>query len=167
MHLIVMGIAGAGKSTLGRRLAEALGRPFLEGDAFHPARNLAKMAGGRPLTDADREPWLAALIAAMVRTEGEGARAVVACSALRRDARDLFRRRIGPRLFVHLVIGAGEARQRLAHRLDHFMPASMVSSQLQALDDPVGEPDMLGLDATRPLEDLVAEVLCAERLAAR
>lgn len=159
MHLIVMGVAGAGKSTLGRRLAEALDRPFLEGDAFHPAQNLARMAAGTPLTDADRAPWLDALIDAILAIERGGAETIVACSALRREARNRFRRAIGPRRFVHLAIDGAEAERRLRTREDHFMPAGLVSSQLQALDDPTGEVDVLRLDATAPLDVLVAGVL--------
>jgi gluconokinase len=163
MHLIVMGVAGAGKSTLGRRLADVLDRPFLEGDAFHPAENLAKMAAGTPLTDADRAPWLDALIGAIRTVERDGGEAVVACSALRRAARDRFRRDIGPRRFVHLAIGAADARERLTGRTGHFMPAGLVASQLEALDDPMDEADVLRLDATRPPEGLVAQVLAAAR----
>lgn len=161
MHVIVMGIAGAGKSTLGRRLAEASGRPFLEGDAYHPPANLAKMAAGTPLTDQDREPWLAALIAAILEVERTGGSAVVACSALRREARDRFRRAIGPRCFAHLSIDEAEARRRLLARPDHFMPASLVATQLKTLDDPADEADVLRLDATRPVDELVAAVLAA------
>lgn len=161
MHLIVMGIAGAGKSTLARALADALHRPFLEGDDLHPPENRRKMVAGAPLTDEDRDPWLTALIAAMIEVEHAGGYAVVACSALRRNARERFRHGVGPRRFVHLSIGEVEARERLLARRDHFMPASLIKSQLQALDDPVGEADVLRLDATGPTDALVAAVLAA------
>ena len=162
-----MGVSGAGKSTLGRALAEALHRPFLEGDAFHPRENLAKMAAGAPLTDEDREPWLASLIAAISEVERSGSSAVVACSALRRGARDRFRRTIGPRRFVHLDIGASEARRRLDEREGHFMPPCLVPSQFQALDDPADEADVLRLPGIRPLHELVAAVLAGGASAER
>lgn len=136
MIVLVMGVSGSGKSTIGAALAADLGWEFLEGDAFHPAANIAKMSRGEPLDDADRVPWLAALRAEIERRLLRGAHAVLACSALKRSYRAAL---MGPDAgaFVILHLAADEAvlRRRLSERR-HFMPASLLESQLQALEAP-------------------------------
>ena len=134
-RIVLMGVAGSGKSTIGAALAARHGAPFLEGDDFHPASNIEKMAAGAPLTDEDRWPWLAALRQA-IRGEDQ---VVVACSALKRVYRDALRA-AGDVRFVELVIDPEEARRRLATRPDHFMGPAMVDSQFEALE-PLGKDE--------------------------
>ncbi|HEY3869089.1 MAG TPA: gluconokinase, GntK/IdnK-type [Actinocrinis sp.] len=155
--VIVSGVSGSGKSTVGGALARELGLPFLDGDALHPPANVAKMAAGHPLDDADRRPWLAALAAhtaAMARARG----GVVACSALKRTYRDELRDASPNVCFVQLVLGRADAIDRVAHRPAHFMPAILIDSQFAGLE-PL-QPDEPGLivDAMRPLRDKLDRV---------
>ena len=125
-----MGVAGCGKTTVGERLAAALGWPFAEGDRFHPQANVAKMAAGIPLEDADRWPWLRALADRIARAGARGARSVLACSALKRSYRDVLRTG-GERVrFVHLHGDRAVLAARLAARTGHFFPAGLLDSQL-------------------------------------
>lgn len=147
-----MGVSGAGKTTLGQALSVALNWPFFDGDAFHPQVNVDKMARGVALTDADREPWLRALHDHMAICIGRGKHAVVACSALKRAYRHLL---VGDLHDVYLVYLQGSPaliRQRLAERRGHFMPAGLLASQFEALEEP---EDTLTLDITHPPETLV------------
>lgn len=131
---VVMGVTGSGKSTVGAALAARLGVPFCEGDALHPIANMAKMHAGRPLDDADREPWLDR-VAAWLRVQRAGG--VVSCSALRRRYRDRLRDGVSePLAFVLLDPPLQELERRLMARPDHFMPASLLASQLGALQRP-------------------------------
>lgn len=132
--VVVMGVSGAGKSTVASLLAGRLGWDFIEGDGLHPAANVAKMAAGHPLTDEDREPWLAAVARWIDGELGAGRRGVITCSALRRSYRDRLRR---PEvLFVYLDVARTELEKRLARRTGHYMPASLLASQLAALEPP-------------------------------
>ncbi|WP_456845744.1 gluconokinase [Cellulomonas sp. P5_C6] len=140
-HLVVMGVSGTGKSTTAALLAQRLGRPMIEGDDLHPAANVEAMRAGRALTDADRLPWLQAVRDAMTEAGGP---AVVTCSALRRSYRDILRTAEGGVRFVHLVVPADELARRLATRTGHFMPATLLASQLATLE-PLG-PDEDGVD---------------------
>lgn len=133
MQLVVMGASGAGKSAVGARLAAALGVPFGEGDALHPPANVARMAAGQPLSDADRAPWLEA-VAAWFTTHPAG---VVACSALKRRYRDRLRLAAPNACFLLLEAPTAVLRARLEHRPNHFMPATLLDSQLAALE-PLG-----------------------------
>lgn len=143
-----MGVSGCGKSTLGARLARALDCPFLEGDDFHDPRAIAKMRAGRPLVDEDRWPWLdrlGATIAATLATEG---RVVAACSALKRGYRERLRAAVAvPVRFVLLEAGAEDLRRRLVQRAGHYMPASLLASQLATLERPAPDERALTLDA--------------------
>jgi gluconokinase len=151
--IVVMGVTGCGKTTVGRLLARRLDVPYLEADDFHPAANVAKMQAGIPLTDADRQPWLAAIAEQL--EDGAGPRPVVSCSALKRQYRDRLRQ-ADPRVwFLHLVIDETAAVQRVAGRPGHFMPTSLVASQFAALEPLLGESG-LAVDATRPSYDIVA-----------
>ncbi|MGH2835380.1 MAG: gluconokinase [Solirubrobacteraceae bacterium] len=132
--VVVMGVSGAGKSTIGRRLAERLGWDFAEGDDLHPAANIAKMAAGEPLSDADRRPWLEQIASWIDGEIAAGRQGVVSCSALKRSYRDLLRR--PELLFVYLSVSRAELERRMASRRDHFMPPSLLSSQLEALEPP-------------------------------
>jgi gluconokinase len=165
-----MGVAGSGKSTVGRELAAALGVAFVDADDLHPPGNVAKMAGGTPLEDADRWAWLDAVgRAAAEARRGAGARdgardgdrvgVVVACSALARSHRDVLRRH-GATHLVHLTATPDVLRGRLAARRGHFMGAAMLTSQLAALELPDDEPDVLRVDvATAGPPAAVATIL--------
>jgi len=158
--IIIMGVSGSGKSTLASLLAEKLACPFLEGDAFHSEANVAKMRRGEALTDADRWPWLDRLGTAIgVAVAGEGL-AVAACSALKRAYRDRLRAAaVAPALFVLLEVERGELVRRLHSRTHHYMPASLLDSQLAILERPGTDEMALTLDCTQPphlLADRVA-----------
>jgi len=161
---VVMGVSGCGKTAVGRAVADRLGWHFVEGDALHPAANVAKMSGGVPLTDEDRWPWLDAVAAAVVGEADAGRRCVVACSALRRRYRDRLRQAAGGELlFVHLRAPFETIRRRMTARADHFMKASMLTSQFETLE-PL-QPDEAGMmvDASRPVGAVVEEVATALR----
>lgn len=153
-----MGVSGAGKSRVGRAVAEALGWEFVEGDDHHPAANVDKMSRGVALSDDDRAPWLGALNELLTDRERAGADVVLSCSALKRD----YRRRLTDGLddvqFVHLDVPPEVVAARVADREGHFMPVSLVTSQFEALEAP-DESEALILDATRPASELTAEIL--------
>jgi gluconokinase len=157
--LVVMGVSGAGKSTVGPLLAAALGVPFADGDAFHPPANVAKMSAGTPLTDEDRWPWLAAIAGWLGAREAAGG--VVACSALRRAYRDRLRVGAAGLRFVHLAGDRALIGARQAARPGHFMPASLIDSQFAALEDPAGEADVVTVSVVPPPEAVVRAVLAA------
>ncbi|ATY34777.1 gluconokinase [Sphingomonas psychrotolerans] len=154
-----MGVSGCGKSTLGTLLAEALGCPFLEGDDFHAREAVAKMRGGQPLTDEDRWPWLARLGEATARSAADHGMAVAACSALRRCYRDRLRTTIGlPVRFVLLENDRNRLLERLADRAAHFMPVSLLDSQLATLEPPLADEAAITLvteDSPQALRDAV------------
>jgi gluconokinase len=159
MIILVMGIAGSGKSTVAGALAAALDFELIEGDDFHPVENVQKMAQSIPLTDADRGPWLAALRRAMDAVRARGGSAVVACSALKRAYRDLLLEG-GVRL-VYLKVSAPVAQARLAARAGHFFSPALLQSQLDTLEEPEGA---LTVDADHDLGSVVGTAL--ERLQA-
>ncbi|MCC2970680.1 gluconokinase [Massilia sp. IC2-476] len=161
---VVMGVSGCGKSDIGRRLAQALQARFIEGDAFHPPENLTKMAAGVPLTDEDRRGWLLALRAELQRAADAGEGAVLSCSALKRIYRDVLRGSdAGAVCFVHLNGPRELIAQRMAARSGHFMPVSLLDSQLRTLE-PL-QPDEYGLtlDLRESPARLVEQVLAAAR----
>ncbi|GGW47566.1 gluconokinase [Streptomyces lucensis JCM 4490] len=159
--VIVMGVSGSGKSTVGTRLAERLGVPFLEGDDLHPVANRVKMASGQPLDDADRRPWLAALTEWIRRTASSGHGGVAACSALRRAYRDEFRRTGANVWFVYLALDREVAEERMARRTGHFMPAELLDSQYATLDPlHAGEPGVT-VDASGSPERVLAAAVRA------
>ncbi len=161
--IVLMGVTGAGKTTVGELLAARLGARFAEGDAYHPPANVAKMRAGTPLEDADRWPWLEAIRADLARWLAEGQTAVVACSALKRAYRDLLRRAGPGLLFVHLVGPAELIAARLAGRRGHYMPPGLLPSQLATLEDPAGEPDVVAVPIDRPVEAIVEAILARLR----
>lgn len=141
--IVVMGVSGAGKTTVGKALAERLRVPFIDADDLHPQANRDKMAGGTPLTDDDRWPWLAVVGAAVARELRTGHGVVVACSALRRTYRDAIRSTAdGPVTFIQLDGTAELLGERIGARTDHFMPPGLLTSQLQTLE--ALEPDEPG-----------------------
>jgi len=156
--VVVMGVSGSGKTTVGSALAARLGWPFLDADDLHPASNVAKMASGQPLTDADRAPWLDAVAARIAAWTAEGRSGIVACSALRRSYRDRLASASGDVRFIHLDLPPEVAGTRLRSRTGHFMPASLLESQyaaLETLDDE--RRRAVSLDATPPLPEVVEQ----------
>jgi gluconokinase len=153
--VVVMGVAGSGKTTVGAALAQQLGLDYADADAFHDKASVAKMAAGHALDDDDRSPWLQAIgqwLAAHDETGG-----VASCSALRRRYRDILRA-AAPRVkFLHLDGDPQVVTGRVAGRPDHFMPASLVSSQLETLERLEGDEIGIRLDISATVEDIVAE----------
>jgi gluconokinase len=135
--LVVMGVSGCGKSTVGSLLGERLGVPFFDGDDFHPAANKAKMASGVPLNDEDRAPWLAEIGAALASPSGGVDSCIIACSALKRSYRDLLRSFAPNTVFIHLSGDERTISDRLGTREHEYMPGSLLSSQLATLE-PLG-----------------------------
>ncbi len=154
-----MGVSGSGKSTLGRALAATLGWQFVDGDTLHPAANVTKMAAGIPLDDADREPFLERV--ARVIAEKRRAGVVVACSALRRSYRDVIRARAGPVMFMLPVLDREILAARLGQRSGHFMPPSLLDSQLALLEFPDPDEQALLVDGNTPTEAQVGQALAA------
>ena len=154
--MVVMGVSGCGKSSLGAALARDCALPLIEGDDFHPAENVSKMRAGIALTDADRADWLATLGQELAgRRQG----AVLTCSALKRDYRDRLRAAVPGLRFVFLELTPQEAERRVASRAgEHMFPASLVANQFATLESPVGEAGVLAVDAAAPLPELVAQV---------
>jgi gluconokinase len=160
MVIILMGVAGSGKTTVATRLAARLGWFFLEGDDLHPATNVAKMASGLPLGDEDRRPWLSALRARIETALAAGGDLVVTCSALKRDYRRTLRVDPSRVHFVYLRVAAVLLADRLSQRQGHFMPPAMLSSQLAALEEP-SPAEALILDGAQAPDALVAEIAAA------
>jgi len=155
MIVVLMGVTGSGKTTLGQLLADQLGWTFVEGDAFHPEANVQKMRRGEPLTDADRAPWLRALRARIDELAAAGRSAVVACSALKQAYRDVLADGRPEVVFVHLTAPAAVIRDRLDHRRGHYMPPALLDSQLATLEPPAGA---YAVDVTSPAADSVAAI---------
>ena len=153
---VVMGVSGCGKSKIGSMLAAALDIPFIEGDAFHSEANVAKMSAGSALTDDDRRDWLSILRDKLAAREGG---VVLSCSSLKRAYRDLLRGAGGDVRFVHLAGERSLLEQRVSNRPGHYMPASLLDSQLRTLE-PL-QPDEAGitLDISDTPEQLVAQIL--------
>jgi gluconokinase len=155
--VVVMGVSGSGKSTAARALAQRLGVPFCEGDDVHPPANVAKMQAGQPLDDADRAPWLAALNAWMQAHRDGG---VVSCSALRRRYRDRLREGLAPPpAFVLLDPSRAVLERRMAARHGHFMPGSLLDSQLATLERPGADEGVLTLSGDGALDATVDTML--------
>lgn len=154
--IIVMGVAGCGKSTVAQDLAERLGWPMIEGDDYHSAENKAKMTAGEPLTDADRIPWLTAIRDAIDRTPSH---LLVTCSALRRSYRDLLSTAHGRVRFLHLTGSRAVLGSRIGARTGHFMPASMLISQLETLEALGADEDGIAVDIDAPSEQVLEHAL--------
>lgn len=152
VFLVVMGVSGSGKSTVGAALAKALGWPFLDADDFHPPANVAKMAAGTPLTDADRAPWLDRLATEMRGILTHGGSGVLACSALK----NAYRERLasaGDVRFVYLAGDVDTIAARLAARRHEYMPASLLASQFATLEPPA---DALTVDVRLTIDEQIA-----------
>jgi len=153
--ILVMGVAGSGKTTVGLKLAKALGWRFHDADEFHPLANIAKMSAGIPLNDRDRVPWLAAMRACIDACLARGDSAVVACSALRRKYRKVLVVGDARIKAVHLEGSFALILRRISRRRGHFMKENMLTSQFEELEPP---KDALILDVSRPPGELVAEI---------
>lgn len=156
-----MGVSGCGKSTLARALAGALAVDFVEGDDLHPPANVQRMRAGIPLTDADREDWLAAIGRRLGEAHAQGRGIVVACSALKRRYRDQLRRHAPGLRLVHLHGDASLLAERLTLRSGHYMPPSLLPSQLEALELPAADEDVVTLDILTPPARQVEQALSA------
>ena len=158
--IIVMGVSGCGKSSVGAMLADRLGLAFVEGDALHPKANVEKMAMGTPLTDDDRWPWLDIIGADMASTLDRGEGIVVSCSALKKVYRDRLRAATGGRLrFVYLHGSRELLTERMGARTGHFMPVSLLDSQLATLEVPTGEPGVVTVDIDQSVEGIVGDAM--------
>lgn len=145
-HVVVMGVSGCGKTTVGEQLATALGWPFLEGDSLHPKANVEKMSAGVPLADEDRWPWLRAIADWIAAEAAAGNSTVSACSSLRRRYRDLLRTGAPRVRFVHLHGPQAVLAERLAARKGHFFPPGLLASQYAALEPLAADEDGLIVD---------------------
>lgn len=158
--VVVMGVSGSGKTTIGLALAERLGVPYADADDFHPPANIEKMAAGHPLTDGEREPWLAA-IAAWITAQSARHGGVVTCSALKRRYRDLLRTAAGRIWFLHLDGSPGLIADRLRSRSGHFMPPALLDSQFADLEPLTPEEPGTVIDVTPPPPQIVQNALKA------
>ena len=158
IHVLVMGVSGSGKSTIAASLAEEFRLEMIEGDERHPPENVAKMEAGIPLTDADRQPWLATLAGLLTDAHDDGRGTVLACSALRRAYRDRLRAAVPPNesFIVELEVDRPTLAARMTARKGHFMPVSLLESQLETLE--LLEPDEVGaiVDATGSIDEVTA-----------
>ncbi|RFC71657.1 gluconokinase [Streptomyces sp. AcE210] len=161
--VVVIGVSGSGKSTVGRLLAQRLMVPFLEADDVHPAANRAKMAAGRPLDDADRRPWLRAVAEWIREATDAGQGGVVVCSALKREYRDELRRAGAGVWFLYLALDRAIAGRRVAGRVGHFMPARLVDSQYAALEPLRPDEPGLTVDAVADPQTLADQAVRAVR----
>jgi gluconokinase len=162
---IVMGVAGVGKTAVGSALARARGAVFVDGDDYHSPESVARMARGQPLDEAARAPWLERLAERVAEARARGGELVLACSALRRAHREALCR--GSRedvLFVHLVASVHVLAERIEGRAGHFMPATLLASQLATLEPPGPDERALVLGATRSVPDLVDAIVAELRL---
>jgi len=154
VQIVVMGVSGCGKSTVGQLLADQFGARFIDGDDLHPAANKAKMAAGTPLNDDDRWPWLA--LVGQTLAEGD---TVVACSALKRVYRERILAAAPNTKFVHLAGSREVLEQRLGARSGHFMPASLLDSQLATLEALATDEPGIVVDIDQPVAAIVAEAV--------
>ena len=159
--VVVMGVSGSGKTTVAVELARRLGWEFAEGDDHHPPANVEKMRSGVPLDDADREPWLRALARWIGAHERAGTSCVLTCSALKRSYRDLLRSGNDAVWFVHVDVPEAVLAERLAARTGHYMPASLLGSQLAALEPLADDEPGTTVPGTGSADEVVAAVLSA------
>lgn len=157
--LVVMGVSGAGKSTIGRQLAERLGRPFQEGDELHPPANIAKMNAKIPLSDSDRWPWLERIAEQIDRWRQQRCSAVITCSALARRYREFLSTKRPEVRFLYLKGEPALIAARLKNRKGHFMPPDLLDSQFAALEPPSPEEPVIEVESALPIETIVERLL--------
>lgn len=156
LAIIVMGVSGSGKSSIGEGVAARLGIHFIEGDALHPVANVEKMSKGIPLTDEDRWPWLEKIGQEIAASLAKGEGIAVSCSALKRTYRERLRASAGGHLYFIYLHGSKELlTKRMGERKGHFMPASLLESQLETLEVPTGEPGVVTVDIDDTIEAIV------------
>ncbi|MVA60299.1 gluconokinase [Agrobacterium vitis] len=159
MKLVLMGVSGCGKSSVGAALAARLGAIYIDGDDLHPPQNIARMQAGIPLDDGDRWPWLDAV---GTRLAGEQGVTIIGCSALKRTYRDRIREKAGGSVrFIHLAGSHAVIARRVSERPGHFMPASLLDSQFAALEPPLADEHAVTVDIDQPLDSLVAAIVSA------
>ena len=156
---VIMGITGSGKSTVGAMLARKLGVDFVEGDDYHPIENVQRMAAGIPLTDDDRASWLSALAARIREAHDAGTGLVVTCSALKRSYRDILRAAAPELRFIFLNGQRLVISERLAERRGHFMPASLLDSQLSTLEEPAVDEGAWAYDIGKSPQEIVDDIV--------
>jgi carbohydrate kinase (thermoresistant glucokinase family) len=158
-RIVVMGVSGCGKTTVGRLLAQALALPYVEGDELHPPENVARMAAGIALTDVDRQGWLQAVAQRLADTQARQRGVVVTCSALKRRYREQLRAAAPDLQLVYLSGPPALLAERLAHRQGHYMPPSLLQSQLVTLEPPQADEPALCADVSQPPAAIVAELV--------
>lgn len=156
--IVVMGVSGSGKTSVGEALAARLGWQFYDADNFHPEENVAKMAQGTPLNDDDRAPWLKRLHDLIHDHLTQGKPGILACSALKRRYRDVLRADNSGLAFFYLHSEFDPLRERMESRIGHYMKAGMLQSQFDALEEP-GTDEAVRLDGSKPIENLTEEIL--------
>lgn len=157
--LVIMGVSGCGKTTVAEGLRNELGWPFQEGDALHPSANVQKMAAGIPLNDEDRWPWLERCHAWLAQCEQNGTGGILTCSALKRSYRDVLRREGLNPLFIYLHVDQAVLAKRLQTRTGHYMPASLLPSQLQTLEPPAADEHAISVSVASPPPQTIVEIL--------
>ena len=163
-HIVVMGVAGTGKTSIGKAVAEQLGAAFVEGDEFHPKANIDKMSSGIPLDDDDRRPWLETLAGKIRELDAEGERSVTACSALRRLYRDWLRQGHPDLFFVHLHTDYDVLLDRMQKR-EHFMPPSLLQSQFDTLEMLEDDESGVVVDVRVSIDEVVRAAMAGIRAA--
>ena len=157
--LVLMGVSGSGKSTIGEKLAARLGWPYEDADRFHPASNVAKMSAGHPLTDEDRAPWLKAIAAEIDRVCDAGGRMVIGCSALKRAYRDVLLHHRADIRLVYLKGAQALIADRLSRRKGHFMPPGLLTSQFNTLEPPAADEQPLTVSIDASVETIVDDIV--------
>ncbi|WP_458759437.1 gluconokinase [Afipia sp. TerB] len=157
--IILMGVSGSGKSTIGAALGERIGFAFEDGDAYHPDANVAKMHAGIPLTDEDRWPWLKAIAAAIDRKAAAGTPVIIACSALRRAYREVLVHGRDDVRIVYLKGTQDLIAKRLARRDNHFMPSSLLDSQFATLEEPAADEGVITVSIDGTVDDIVSDIV--------
>lgn len=152
--IIVMGVSGCGKSSVGDAIGKMLGFPFIEGDQLHPAANVEKMAAGIPLDDEDRWPWLDLIGKKLAEARQARSGIIISCSALKRVYRDRLRQADDRLCFVYLEGSKALLTKRMAARTGHYMPVSLLESQLATLEPPTGEPGVVTIDIDRSIQEI-------------
>jgi gluconokinase len=158
--LIVMGVSGCGKSSVGEALAAHFAVPYIEGDAMHPPANIAKMSAGTPLNDDDRRPWLDALAARLKVEAAQNGGAVASCSSLKQAYRDRLQAGAGPQTrFIFLDCSRKTLERNQSQRKGHFMPPSLLDSQLATLEPPHDEARAIVIDGNQPFDAVIQSIL--------